>query len=49
MDQGKVAEVGTPLELYKEGGAFRGMCEQSGIDEEEIARSRERHELVSVA
>lgn len=40
MDQGKVAEVGTPLELYQNGRAFRSMCEQSGIDGEEITRSR---------
>jgi ATP-binding cassette subfamily C (CFTR/MRP) protein 1 len=40
MDQGQIAELGTPSELYaREGGMFRGMCEQSGIDADEIGRN----------
>jgi ATP-binding cassette subfamily C (CFTR/MRP) protein 1 len=31
MDQGAIAEIDTPIELYKKGGIFRGMCERSGI------------------
>ncbi|CAE6500425.1 unnamed protein product [Rhizoctonia solani] len=41
MDQGQIVEVGTPLELFsKQSGIFRSMCDQSGIDSSEIARSR---------
>ena len=31
MDQGKIAELDTPLVLYERGGIFRGMCDRSGI------------------
>ncbi|KAF7562107.1 hypothetical protein G7046_g2035 [Stylonectria norvegica] len=32
MDAGRIAELGTPLELWKqEGGIFRSMCDRSGI------------------
>ncbi|KAI1391160.1 ATP-binding cassette transporter protein YOR1-like protein [Hypoxylon trugodes] len=37
MDAGSIAELGPPLELWRiEGGVFRGMCERSGIREEDI-------------
>ncbi|AEO64822.1 uncharacterized protein THITE_2142625 [Thermothielavioides terrestris NRRL 8126] len=36
IDNGTVAELGTPLELYDLGGRFRGMCDQSQIGRQEI-------------
>lgn len=36
MDQGQIAELDTPINLYNRGGIFRGMCERSGIRREEI-------------
>ncbi|KAJ5638820.1 oligomycin resistance ATP-dependent permease yor1 [Penicillium herquei] len=36
MDHGRIAEVGTPYELYRRGGVFREMCITSGITEREI-------------
>lgn len=36
MDQGNVAELGAPLELFDEGGIFRGMCDKSNIKREDI-------------
>lgn len=42
MDQGRIAELDTPLELWRaEGGIFRGMCERSGIRVEDIRGARE--------
>lgn len=38
MDQGRVAELGTPLELFDQGGIFQGMCEKSGLRREDILR-----------
>lgn len=45
MDQGRIAELGPPQELYAlQGGIFRGMCERSGITLDEIWRAqRENH------
>ncbi|GAA5878573.1 hypothetical protein JCM1840_007455 [Sporobolomyces johnsonii] len=40
MDQGNVAEYDTPLNLYRMGGIFYGMCERSGISEKDIAESK---------
>lgn len=31
MDEGRIAELDTPLRLWEEGGIFRGMCDRSGI------------------
>lgn len=31
MDQGRIAELDTPLHLWEEGGIFRSMCDRSGI------------------
>ena len=36
MHAGRVAELGTPRELWESGGIFRGMCNQSGIVEEDL-------------
>ncbi|KAF3771283.1 hypothetical protein M406DRAFT_248309 [Cryphonectria parasitica EP155] len=42
MDQGRIAELDSPLALWKmEGGIFRGMCERSGIRMEDISGARE--------
>jgi ATP-binding cassette subfamily C (CFTR/MRP) protein 1 len=38
MDQGRIAEVDSPLALYDAGGIFTGMCERSAITREEIAQ-----------
>ncbi|KAI0914134.1 ABC transporter family protein [Ustulina deusta] len=38
MDSGRIAELGTPLELWDiKDGIFRGMCERSGIRHEDLA------------
>ncbi|KAI1429461.1 ABC transporter family protein [Xylaria sp. FL1777] len=38
MDSGRIAELGTPLELWDiEDGIFRGMCERSGIRHADLA------------
>lgn len=31
MDQGRIAELDTPINLYDQGGIFKSMCERSGI------------------
>lgn len=36
MDAGSIAELDTPLNLWKEGGIFRSMCDRSGIRVEDI-------------
>ncbi|KAI9834847.1 MAG: hypothetical protein M1819_002755 [Sarea resinae] len=37
MDQGRIAELDTPLALYgREDGIFRGMCDRSGIRREDF-------------
>ena len=37
MDAGRIAELGTPLELWDiEDGTFRGMCERSGIRHDDL-------------
>lgn len=36
MDQGEVAELGPPLELYDQGGIFSSMCEKGGVRREDI-------------
>jgi len=42
MDKGRIAELGSPLELWKaEGGIFRSMCDRSGIRMEDIRGARE--------
>mgnify|MGYP002622399680 CR=1 FL=1 len=39
MDKGRIAEMGTPWELWEKGGIFRGMCERGGIREVDIKRA----------
>lgn len=41
MDAGRIAELDTPLALWREGGIFRGMCDRSGIRVEDIHGARE--------
>ncbi|KAG8935993.1 hypothetical protein FRC02_005189 [Tulasnella sp. 418] len=36
LEAGQVAEFGTPLELFQQGGIFRHLCEQSKITETDI-------------
>jgi ABC-type multidrug transport system fused ATPase/permease subunit len=36
MDQGAIAEMDSPLNLWEKGGIFRAMCERSGITREDI-------------
>lgn len=36
MDQGKILEIGTPLELWELDGAFRSACERSKIRREDF-------------
>jgi len=36
MDQGQIAELDTPANLYSQGGIFRSMCERSGIGREDF-------------
>ncbi|PKY00275.1 P-loop containing nucleoside triphosphate hydrolase protein [Aspergillus campestris IBT 28561] len=36
MDQGCIAELDSPVNLWDRGGIFRGMCERSGIRREDI-------------
>lgn len=37
MDEGRIAEMDTPLALFeKEGGIFKGMCERSKIRREDF-------------
>jgi ATP-binding cassette, subfamily C (CFTR/MRP), member 1 len=42
MDAGRIAELDTPLNLWRrEGGIFRSMCDRSGIRAEDIVGARE--------
>lgn len=36
MDQGRIAELGPPLELWEARGGFRAMCDRSGIRREDF-------------
>jgi ATP-binding cassette subfamily C (CFTR/MRP) protein 1 len=36
MDQGRIAELDSPYQLYLKGGIFRGMCDRSGIRVEDF-------------
>ncbi|KAM3075602.1 ATP-binding cassette transporter yor1 [Clarireedia jacksonii] len=38
MDKGTIAELGPPVELWEQGGIFRGMCDRSGIRREDFDR-----------
>lgn len=41
MDAGRVAELDRPIDLYDQGGIFRGMCDRSGIRREDFFASEE--------
>ena len=41
MDAGNVAELDTPINLYDQGGVFRGMCDRSRIRREDFFMSAE--------
>ncbi|OJD32507.1 abc transporter family protein [Diplodia corticola] len=41
MDRGSIAEVGPPVELWRRGGIFRGMCDKSGIEKSDFEWARE--------
>ena len=41
LDEGKVAEIDTPLALFEKGGIFKGMCERSGISREDILKANQ--------
>ncbi|KAI1180948.1 P-loop containing nucleoside triphosphate hydrolase protein [Nemania sp. FL0916] len=50
MDAGRIAELGTPRELWEtEGGIFRGMCERSGIRREDIFSMTQQGLLLGTA
>ncbi len=38
MDQGHIAELGSPLEVFDRGGIFKGMCDRGGIRREDIVQ-----------
>ena len=38
MDQGQIAELDTPINLFEQGGIFRGMCDKSHIVREDFFR-----------
>ncbi|KKA28465.1 hypothetical protein TD95_002534 [Thielaviopsis punctulata] len=47
MDQGRIAELDTPLNLWMmEGGIFRGMCDRGGIRMEDIKGARDMIETL---
>ncbi|RYP56800.1 hypothetical protein DL771_011575 [Monosporascus sp. 5C6A] len=49
MDAGRIAELGTPAELWERpGGIFRGMCDRSGIRAEDI-RGASNHDAVQTS
>ncbi|KAK5993353.1 ABC-type transporter cicA [Cladobotryum mycophilum] len=47
MDAGRIAELDTPLALWKQDGIFKSMCDRSGIRAEDIERAREELEELS--
>ncbi|KAI5461810.1 P-loop containing nucleoside triphosphate hydrolase protein [Mariannaea sp. PMI_226] len=40
VDEGRVAELSTPIDLWCRGGVFRSMCDQSGIGMSELQAAR---------
>ncbi len=38
MDQGRIAELDTPINLFEANGIFRGMCDKSRIVREDFFR-----------
>jgi len=47
MDAGRIAELDTPMELWKRGGIFRSMCDRSGIRVEDIHGAKEEMGVVT--
>ena len=41
LDQGRIAELDTPIRLWEEGDIFRGMCDRSGIRREDFEQMKE--------
>ncbi|KAH8196838.1 hypothetical protein TruAng_009008 [Truncatella angustata] len=41
MDAGRIAELDSPAELWRQGGIFRSMCDRSGIRIEDIVGARD--------
>ena len=41
MEQGRIAELDTPIKLWEAGGIFKGMCDQSGIRREDFEEHKE--------
>ena len=39
MDQGQIAELDTPINLFDQGGIFRGMCDKSHITRDDFFRT----------
>ena len=40
MEQGRIAELDTPIRLWEEGGIFRSMCDRSGIRREHFEENK---------
>lgn len=40
MDQGRIAELGSPLRLWEDKGIFRGMCDRSGIRKQDFVEMK---------
>ena len=41
MEQGRIAELDTPMKLWEAGGIFKGMCDKSGIRKEDFEEYKE--------
>ncbi|TWU73782.1 hypothetical protein ED733_003923 [Metarhizium rileyi] len=41
MEAGQIAEMDTPLALWHQGGIFRGMCDRSGIRQQDIQGAKD--------
>lgn len=41
LDRGRIVELDRPIELWRRGGVFRGMCDSSGIRERDFGAVRE--------
>ena len=40
MEQGRIAELDTPIKLWEAGGIFKGMCDRSGIRREDFEENK---------
>ena len=41
MEQGRIAELDTPMKLWEAGGIFKGMCDRSGIRKDDFEEYKE--------